>query len=141
MASGIMSAQRAIGSTVGFAVMGSVLAAWLTATLEPDLATVVRDPAERRAVAQAIVASANPRAHVAEIGPSQPIRYPDPATQAAIVAVAEVDFVQGIRAALAVAAVVLAAVLLAGWRWFPRGAGALIGDAQREETRLAASEP
>ena len=141
MASGIMSAQRAIGSTVGFAVMGSVLAAWLTATLEPDLATVVRDPAERRAVAQAIVASANPRAHVAEIGPRQPIRHPDPATQAAIVAVADVDFVQGIRAALAVAAVVLAMVLLAGWRWFPRGAGALIGDAQREETRLAASEP
>src|SRR4029453_175515 len=37
MASGIMSAQRAIGSTLGFAVMGSVLAAWLAATLESDL--------------------------------------------------------------------------------------------------------
>ncbi len=34
MASGIMSAQRAIGSTVGFAVLGSILAAWLGATLE-----------------------------------------------------------------------------------------------------------
>ena len=39
MASGIMSAQRAIGSTVGFAVLGSVLAAWLGATLERDLAS------------------------------------------------------------------------------------------------------
>jgi len=140
MASGIMSAQRAIGSTVGFAVMGSVLAAWLSATLQSDLVPVVRDPAERRAVAQAIVASANPRAHVAEIGPRQPIAYPDAATQAAIVAVAEVDFVQGIRAALGLAAMVLAAVLLAGWRWFPRGGEALIADAEHEEARLAASE-
>jgi len=30
MASGIMSAQRAIGSTLGFAVMGSIFAAWLS---------------------------------------------------------------------------------------------------------------
>ncbi len=139
MASGIMSAQRAIGSTVGFAVLGSVLAAWLSATLEPDLAATIADPAERRAVAAAIVGSANPRAHVAELGPRQPIAHPDPALRAAIVAVAERDFVQGIRAALSVALVLLALVLLAGWRWFPRGGGAMLTDAQREAAKLAES--
>ena len=108
MASGIMSAQRAIGSTVGFAVMGSVLAAWLSATLEPHLVPAVPDAQERRAVATAIVASANPRAHVAEVGPRQAIAHPDPATRAAIVAIAEADFVQGIRLALSVAIVLLA---------------------------------
>ena len=131
MASGIMSAQRAIGSTIGFAVLGSVLAAWLAATLEPDLATVVTDPAERQAIASTIVKSANPRAHVAEIGPRQPITHPDPAKRSAIVAVAERDFVQGIRAGLSVAIVLLAVVLLVGWRYFPRG-DAMLSDAQRE---------
>jgi EmrB/QacA subfamily drug resistance transporter len=141
MASGIMSAQRAIGSTVGFAVMGSVLAAWLSATLEPDLAAVITDPAERQAVAAAIVASANPRAHVAEIGPSRPIAHADPAVRRAVVAVAEADFIQGIRAALAVAVAVLAGVWLAGWFGFPRGGGAMMTDAEREAAKLAGSEP
>lgn len=140
MASGIMSAQRAIGSTVGFAVMGSVLAAWLGATLEPDLAGIIKDPAERAAVAQAIVAGANPHAHVAEIVPRRPIVHPDPAIRAAIIAVADADFISGIRAALSVAIVVLLGVLAAGWRWFPRGGDAMLTDAQREEARLAASE-
>lgn len=139
MASGIMSAQRAIGSTVGFAVLGSVLAAWLGATLERDLATVLPDASERRVVAHAIVSSANPNAHVAELGPRQPIRHPDPATQAAIVAVADRDFVQGIRVALGVAVALLAVVLVVGYRGFPRGAGAL-KEAQREAASLGATE-
>ncbi len=136
MASGIMSAQRAIGSTVGFAVLGSVLAAWLSATLVDDLATALPDAAERRAVGAAIVASANPRAHVAEMGPRHPIAHANPATQTAIVAVAEHDFVQGIRVALSVAIALLLVVLLVGWRWFPRG-GAMLGDAEREAAKLA----
>jgi hypothetical protein len=136
MASGIMSAQRAIGSTIGFAVMGSVLAAWLAATLEPDLAGVVRDGAQRREIATAIIASANPRAHVAEIAPRQPITHSD----AAVVAVAERDFVQGIRAALAVAAALVLVMLVIGWRYFPRGSGALMADATREEAKLAPLE-
>lgn len=140
MASGIMSAQRAIGSTLGFAVLGSVLAAWLSATLAPDLAPVVPDPVERRAVAAAIVAGANPRAHVAEIGPRQPIAHPDAATRARIVAVADRDFVQGIRAGLAVALGVLVLVLAAGLRWFPRGGGALLTDAEREAARLTPTD-
>ncbi len=47
MASGIMSAQRALGSTVGFAVLGSVLAASLTVTLSEHLVEAIPDPAER----------------------------------------------------------------------------------------------
>lgn len=140
MASGIMSAQRAIGSTVGFAVLGSVLAAWLAATLENDLASAVSSPAERQAVAKAIVSSANPRAHVAEIGPRQAIHHPDPAVQAAITAVAEHDFIQGIRVSLSVAIALLAVVLAVGWRWFPRGGGAVLGEAEHEAAKLATSE-
>ena len=90
-------------------------------------------------MARAIVGSANPNAHVAEIGPRQPIRHPDPATQAAIVAVADRDFVQGIRLALGVAVALLVIVLVAGYRGFPRGVGAL-KDAQREAASLEATE-
>ena len=141
MASGIMSAQRAIGSTVGFAVLGSVLAAWLVATLDPDLATAVPDPVERRAIAAEIIDSANPRAHVAEIGPRHPIGHANPATHAAILVAAERDFVQGIRIALLVAIALLAMVFLAGLKWFPRGGDAMLSDAEREAAKLAASEP
>lgn len=69
MASGIMSAQRAIGSTIGFAVLGSVLAAWLSATLEPHLERAVPDPVQRHVLAEIIIDSANPRAHVGGIVP------------------------------------------------------------------------
>ncbi len=141
MASGIMSAQRAIGSTVGFAVLGSILAAWLSATLSQDLAAVVPDPVERRAIAEAIVASANPRAMVAEVGRRSPIvEHLDPATRAVIVRVAERDFIQGSRIALLVAIALLAAVLLLCWRWLPRGRGALIADARRESAALGDTE-
>jgi MFS family permease len=140
MASGIMSAQRAIGSTVGFAVLGSVLAAWLAATLEQDLVTVIANRDERAAVASAIVASANPRAHVAEIGPRQPISHPDESVRRAIVAVAERDFIAGIRVALGVAIGLLLLVLVIGWRYFPRGHDAMMSDAEREAAKLATSE-
>ena len=132
MASGIMSAQRAIGSTLGFAVMGSILSAWLGATLAADLAPVIADPQERQLVSRAIINGANPRAHVAEIGPARPIRHPDARTEAAIREVAERDFVSGIRLALGVAIVLLGGVFAAGLVWFPRGAGAAMADAQRE---------
>jgi MFS family permease len=139
MASGIMSAQRAIGSTVGYAVLGSVLAAWLAATLDHDLLPVVPDAAERQEIAAKIVASANPRAQVAEIVPRRPISHPDPKLQEAITAAADRDFVQGIRAGLLVAIVLLALVFLAGWRWFPRGTGSL-AEAKREEIKLKTTE-
>ena len=119
MAAGIMSAQRAMGSTVGFAVLGSVLAAWLAATLDDDLAAAVPDPVERRDVAAKIVDDANPRAFVAEIGPARPIDHPSASTKAAILAAADDDFVAGIRIALGVAAAALIAALSAGIVGFP----------------------
>jgi len=139
MASGIMSAQRALGSTVGFAVLGSVLAAALTVTLSAHLAQALPDPAERLEVAEAIIGNANPRAYTAEIGPAKPIRHVDPATEAAILRAADSDFVEGIRFSLGVAILVLALVFAAGFRWFPRGRGG-IADAEREAGALAQEE-
>lgn len=140
MASGIMSAQRAIGSTIGFAVLGSVLAAWLSATLEPDLAATVPEPAERRVIAETIIASANPRAHVAEMVPRRPIGHPDPMSTASIAALAEGAFIHGIRLALLVATGVLVLAFLAGWRWFPRGVGAMVKDSEREAETAARAD-
>jgi EmrB/QacA subfamily drug resistance transporter len=127
MASGIMSAQRAIGSTLGFAVMGSILSAWLGATLSSDLAAVVPNASERQAISQTIIAGANPRAHIAEIAPGRPIPM-----EARVREVAEHDFVTGIRIALSVAIALLMAAFAAGLVWFPRAPGAAIEDAQRE---------
>jgi EmrB/QacA subfamily drug resistance transporter len=139
MASGIMSAQRALGSTVGFAVLGSVLVASLTVSLSARLADALPDPTERREVADAIIGSANPRAYAAEIGPGRPIQHVDPATQAAILAAADRDFVEGIRISLATAIAVLTLVLAAGFAWFPRGRGG-IADARTEEKTLESEE-
>ena len=50
MASGIMSAQRALGSTAGFAIMGSVLAAVVAATLPAGFAPYLGEPARQQAV-------------------------------------------------------------------------------------------
>jgi hypothetical protein len=139
MASGIMSAQRALGSTVGFAVLGSVLAASLTVTLSAHLAEALPDPTERKEVADSIIGNANPRAYSAEIGPGRAIQHVDAATQAAILAAADRDFVEGIRLSLGSAIVVLALVLAAGFAWFPRGKGG-IADARREAGALESVE-
>lgn len=139
MASGIMSAQRALGSTVGFAVLGSVLAASLTTTLSAHLAGAIPDPAERREVAATIIGNANPRAYAAEIGPGRPIHHMDPATEASILAAADRDFVEGIRLSLGAAVVLLCVVLAAGLKWFPRGKGG-IADATREQKSLETEE-
>jgi EmrB/QacA subfamily drug resistance transporter len=127
MASGIMSAQRAIGSTLGFAVMGSILSAWLGATLDRDLAVVVKDPVERARIAYEIIGDANPRAHIAEIAPSRPVQWRDGVRD-----IAEADFVAGIRVALSSGIALLAIVFVAGLAWFPRGRGAMARDAQLE---------
>lgn len=111
MASGIMSAQRALGSTVGFAVMGSILAVWLAATLPADLTPAIPDPGERAAVTNQIIAEADPNAYAAEIGPGRPIPTASTADQAEMAAAADSAFVAGIRVALALAAFL---VLVAG---------------------------
>ena len=132
-------AKRALGSTVGFAVLGSVLAAFLTMTLGEHLAHSLPDPVERKEVVETIIGNATPRAYTAEIGPGRPIQHVDPATQAAILTAADSDFVQGIRMSLATAILVLAIVLAAGYAWFPRGKGG-IEDAKREEGKLEKQE-
>jgi MFS family permease len=135
MASGIMSAQRALGSTVGFAVLGSILAAALTATLSAHLAGALPDPIEREEVAATIIQNANPRAYAVVIGPGRPIQHLDAATQEAILVAAKSDFIEGIRFSLATAIVFLALVLAAGFAWFPRGKGSIAG-AEREPIAL-----
>jgi EmrB/QacA subfamily drug resistance transporter len=135
MASGIMSAQRALGSTVGFAVLGSILAAALTATLSAHLAGALPDPIEREEVVATIIQNANPRAYAVVIGPGRPIQHVDAATQEAILVAAKSDFIEGIRFSLATAIVFLALVLAAGFAWFPRGKGSIAG-AEREPIAL-----
>ena len=120
MASGIVSVQRALGSTLGVAVLGSILAAWLGATLDGHLAGAVPNPSERRDLTAVIVANANPRAYAAEIGPGRPIPQLDRAARDAVIAAADRDFVSGIRAALAVAILFLGLNLAVGYRGFPR---------------------
>jgi EmrB/QacA subfamily drug resistance transporter len=119
MASGIMSAQRALGSTAGFAIMGSVLAAVVAATLPDKFAPYVPEPPRDELVA-AVVDEANPRAVVSIIGPGKPL--PGTVTeQDELVEAADESFVAGIRAALAVGIVLAAGSLLAGFFVFPRG--------------------
>ena len=139
MASGIMSAQRAIGSTVGFAVLGSILAAWLGATLDRDLAAALPDSRQRGDIVAAIVHNANPRAYVAEIGPGRPIQNESPVVRDGILQIADGDFVQGIRLALAGAVALLTVVLAAGVAWFPRHHEAL-PQAEQEAAQLEKRE-
>ncbi len=120
MASGIMSSQRAIGSTVGFAVMGSILAVWLSANLDTDLTRVIPDSAAREAVASEIIDAANPRAYAAEVGPGRPIPTVNAQVDEQIVDIADAAFVSGIQIAIAVALLLLFVVLGAGFRGFPR---------------------
>ena len=139
MASGIMSAQRAIGSTVGFAVLGSILAAWLAATLPADLTAAVPDASERQTISAAIIDDANPNAYVAEIGPGRPVPSALSATEAQITAAADADFVQGIQLGLALATVLAVGALAACWRWLPRGDQAL-AQAEAESVALEVAE-
>jgi MFS family permease len=139
MASGIMSAQRAIGSTVGFAVLGSILAAWLGTTLDRDLAGALSDSRQRGEIVAAIVDNANPRAYAAEIGPGRPIQNESAALRDGILQIADGDFVQGIRLALTGAIALLAVVLAAGVAWFPRREDAL-PQAQQEAKQLEKRE-
>ncbi len=119
MASGIMSAQRALGSTAGFAIMGSVLAAVVAATLPAKFAPYLEEPGRQVAV-QAVVDGANPRAVVGLIGPGRPL--PDAvAARSELVDAADDAFVEGIRAALAVGGALAVAALVAGYLVFPKG--------------------
>ena len=118
MASGILSAQRALGSTAGFAIMGSILAGVIASTLPDKFAPYVPEP-DLTTEVDAVVDSANPRAVVSVIGPTQPLPQPV-RDRAELLAAADDAFVQGIRLALLIGAVLAVAVLVAAFVILPR---------------------
>ncbi len=117
MASGILGAQRAIGSTAGYAVLGSVLAAWLTATLGVSLRPAIPERLEREAVVEAVAQSANPRAHAAEIVVPDTQLETLEAPRAEIRSVVEDDFSHGVQIALGGAAALVLVVMVLDWRF------------------------
>jgi MFS family permease len=137
MASGIMSAQRALGSTAGFAIMGSVLAAVIASTLPAKFAPYLSEPALSEAV-DAVVDDANPRAVVSLMGPGEPL--PDTVTeQDELVDAADDSFVEGIKVAIAVGGGLVLVVLVAGFLVFPKGKKEE-GSEEGEAAQLAVEE-
>ena len=79
MASGILSSQRALGSTAGFAIMGSILAIVVSTTLPSHLEPIIPNAADRQAVVDQVADDANPQAVASLIGPGKPL--PDNVTE------------------------------------------------------------
>lgn len=140
MASGIMSAQRAIGSTAGFAIMGSILAAVVASTLPGKLDAVVTDPAESRRLAEQIIDEANPRAVPSLIGPGKPLPTSTAVETTQLEQAAEDAFEDGMRVALFAGGALAAAALLAGLVVFPRGEAEDAEDELDEAAALRADE-
>jgi EmrB/QacA subfamily drug resistance transporter len=124
MASGIMSAQRALGSTAGYAIMGSVLAAVIALSLPGDLEAVIPDAAERQQVVDVIVADANPSAAIGVMGPGKVVPDDTRAYTDEVLAAADGAFRSGIRAAQLVAAGLALVALVVGYLLLPRREGA-----------------
>jgi EmrB/QacA subfamily drug resistance transporter len=119
MASGILSTQRGLGSTAGFAIMGSVLAATVAAVLPQRLEPYIPDTAARTAVVDQVVQQANPQAIVGLIGPGKPL--PEQAsTDQDVLQATDGAFIAGIRLAMLVAFAVDASALVLVWWLFPR---------------------
>jgi PPE-repeat protein len=119
MASGILSSQRGLGSTAGFAIMGSVLAGVLATTLPDKLEPYIPNQADLNAVVDQVVDDANPQAVTALIGPGKPL--PDDVTTDSEVLEATDDaFVDGIRVAMLVGFGVAASALVLAWFVLPR---------------------
>jgi hypothetical protein len=131
MASGILSSQRALGSTAGFAIMGSILAVTISVVLPDDLKPLIADATTRDDVVDAVVDGANPQAVYSLIGPGHPL--PDNVTEDDEVLDATDDaFVTGMRIASLVGFVLALSALIVGWIVFPR---------RRDSVRQAALEP
>jgi len=119
MASGILSSQRALGSTAGFAIMGSILAVTVSVVLPHDLEPIIPDSTQRDEVVQRVVDDANPQAVAGLIGPGKPL--PDTVTEEDEVLHAANDaFISGIRVAMLVGLLVSLSSLAIAWRLFPR---------------------
>lgn len=121
MASGILSSQRALGSTAGFAIMGSVLAGTLAIVLPGRLEPYIPDQATLTTVVDQVVADANPQAVTALIGPGKPLPD-DVTTDEEILAATDDAFIVGIRVAMLVGFTVVLSALVLAWFMFPRGA-------------------
>jgi EmrB/QacA subfamily drug resistance transporter len=120
MASGILSSQRALGSTAGFAIMGSILAITVAAVLPGDLESIVTDQKQRDEVVDRVVDDANPQAVASLIGPGKPL--PDNVTEDdEVLDAADDAFITGIRIAMLIGFLVALSALIVGWRLFPRG--------------------
>ena len=119
MASGILSSQRALGSTAGFAIMGSILAVVVSTTLPNDLEPIIPNAADRQAVVDQVSEDANPQAVATLIGPGKPL--PDNVTEdTEVLDAADDAFVAGIRVAMLVGCLVALSSLIVGWFLFPR---------------------
>ncbi|ORB89939.1 MFS transporter, partial [Mycobacterium persicum] len=116
MAAGLINLQRSLGAIFGVALLGSILAGWLSASLPQQLETVIRDPAERAAVISSVVDGANPCAHAADIGTGHPMTSTQ---ERLVVAVTDQEFIRGVQFAVAAAAVLLMGALALGARRFP----------------------
>jgi EmrB/QacA subfamily drug resistance transporter len=137
MASGILSTQRALGSTAGFAIMGSVLAAVVSLTLPDKFEPYLPDEQQRQEAVDEVVEDANPRAVAALLGPGKPLSA-DVKEEPELEQAADDAFVEGIRAAAAVALALVIGALIAGYVIFPKGEQAMardeVGDAVRVES-------
>ncbi len=140
MASGIMSAQRALGSTAGYAIMGSVLAAVLAITLPADLSSVVPDDQDRQELVDTIVADANPHAAIGLMGPGRLLPDDSPAYEQEVLDAADEGFRLGITIAEIVAAAFALLALVLGFLIFPRGRPTSSAVEEGEAAALAAEE-
>jgi hypothetical protein len=139
MASGIMSAQRALGSTAGFAVMGTILALVVSYELPGRFEPLIANASERAEAIDQVVDEANPRAVVALIGPGKPL--PDEVSaEPELLAAADDAFVSGMRAALGVGMLIALGALIAGFVVFPRGERTEVIQEQREVAALERGE-
>src|SRR5262249_11156734 len=101
MASGILSSQRALGSTAGFAIMGSLLAMTISVVLPHDLEPIIPNATQRQGVVDQVADEANPQAVATLIGPGRPLPD-DVAEDDAATDAADDAFVAGIRVAMLV---------------------------------------
>ena len=139
MASGILSAQRALGSTAGFAIMGSVLAAVVSLTLPDKFEPYLPDEQQREEAVDEVVEDANPRAVAALLGPGKPLSA-DVKEEPELEQAADDAFVEGIRAAVGVALVLVLGALVAGYLIFPKGEPELATEEVDEAARVEADE-